>query len=74
MAMQLAALVFFSWMAWIMTSAALWIVAGAASFFVGWYWFDLYPDNLGIAFSVFFVVYGIICWSNAIKALFFREK
>ncbi len=74
MALQLAALGVISLIAHLEKNSVLWMVAGAMSVFTGLYWYDTFVTNLGLAFGLCFLVYGLACFSIAFRHMFARDS
>lgn len=74
MALQLAALAVVSIMAHLENNAVFWMLAGAMAVFTGLYWFDTFVTNLGLAFGICFLIYGLVCFSIAFRKMFERAK
>lgn len=73
MALQLAALAVVSLIAHLEKNSVLWMVAGAMSMFTGFYWYDTFVTNLGLAFGLCFLVYGLTCFGIAFRGMFVRK-
>jgi hypothetical protein len=74
MALQLAAVAIVSLMAHLENNAVLWLIAGGMAVFTGFYWFDTFVTNLGLAFGICFLVYGLTCFSIAFRKMFERFR
>lgn len=70
MILYLAALATVSLIAHLEKNSIMWMVAGAMSVFTGFYWYDTFVTNLGLAFGICFLVYGLTCFSIAFINLF----
>ena len=73
MGMIMAAVVFFSLLAWWKLNAVMFMLAAAASITTGLYWFDLYTTNIGLSISLAFIGYGLLCVGLAFRFIFWRE-
>lgn len=74
MALQLAALAVVSLIAHLEKNAILWIIAGAMAAFTGFYWYDTFVTNLGLAFGLCFLIYSLTCFSIAFRLMFSRKN
>ena len=74
MGLEIAVLALFSLVAHLKQSSVVWIITAAGSFFTGWYWYDTFGDNYALAFSVLFFIYGLFCFGEAIRELFFKDE
>ena len=73
MGMIMAAVVFFSLLAWWKLNAVMFMLAAAASITTGLYWFDLYTTNIGLSISLALIGYGLLCVGQAFRFIFWRE-
>ena len=73
MALQLAALAVVSLIAHLEKNAAMWVIAGAMAAFTGFYWFDTFETNLGLAFGICFLIYCLVCFSIAIRVMLTKK-
>ncbi len=74
MALQLAALAVVSLVAILTKNSVFWLVAAGMAVFTGFYWYDTFVTNLGLAFGLMFLVYGLNCFAIAFIHLFIRFR
>lgn len=70
MALQLAAVAIISLMAHLENNAVMWLIAAAMAAFTGFYWFDTFTTNLGLAFGLCFLAYSLTCLTIAFINMF----
>lgn len=70
MALQLAAVAVVSLIAHLEKNAVMWMVAAGMSVFTGFYWFDTFTTNLGLAFGILFLIYGLNCFAIGFVSMF----
>lgn len=68
-----AAVVFFSLIAFWKANAIVFMLVAGASLMLGLYWFDVYPTDIGLAISLMFIAYSLVCLGLAFRCIFWRE-
>lgn len=66
-------LALFSVLAFWKSNAIIFMLAGGTSIMVGLYWFDIYTTDLGLAISLMFIAYSLVCLGLAFRCIFWRE-
>lgn len=65
--------VVFSLLAFWKSNVLIFMVAAGASLMTGLGWFDVYTTDTGLAISLMFIAYSLICIGLAFRYLFWRE-
>ena len=73
MGMILAAVVFFSFIAWWQQNTAAFMISAGASLMAGLYWFDVYTTDVGLSISLMLIAYAFLCLGLAFRWIFWRE-
>ena len=73
MGMIMAAVVFFSLLAWVWKNTAAFMISAGASLMAGLYWFDVYTTDVGLSISLMMIAYAFLCLALAFKHIFWRE-
>ena len=67
------AVVFFSAFAFWKENALAFMLAAGASLMSGLYWYDIYNSAIGLAISLMFIAYSLLCLGLAFRCIFWRE-
>ncbi|NVM23514.1 MAG: hypothetical protein HWN68_17245 [Desulfobacterales bacterium] len=74
MEIELSVLALLSLVAYLEKNAIFWMMTGAASLFIGFYWYDMFTTNLGLAVGLCFIGYWLVSWSIAFKCMLFKDR
>ena len=66
--------VFFSWLAFWKHDALLFMLVAGMSIMTGFYWYDIYATNTGLAIGIMLIAYSLICLIFALGCLFKRRR
>lgn len=67
-------LTLFSVLAFWQLNAILFMVSGGIALFVGFYWYNQYVTNLGLAISLCIIAYALYCIALAFRMIFWRQE
>ena len=62
-------LILFSFLAYWKNHALIFLITAAVSLFVGFKWYDVYVNDVGLTISICMVAYGLVNIGMAIKAM-----
>jgi uncharacterized membrane protein len=71
---QLIPVALFSWFAFWKNIHVLYMLTGGISFITGLAWYNYFTTNLGLAFSIVFIAYSLLCFGLAFRLMFGRRK
>lgn len=74
MTLALGVVIFFSWLAFWKYNALLFMLAAGSSVMTGFYWYDTYTTNLGLAIGILLVAYSLVCLGFALQCIFWKGK
>lgn len=66
-------LALFSVLAFWKPNAVLFMISAGIAMFVGFYWFDAYTTNLGMAISLCIIAYALYCIGLAFRMIFWNR-
>ena len=67
-------LVLFSVLAFRVSDALLFMLAGGSSLMIGFRWYDLFTTNVGLSVGILLVAYSLVCLGFALQCIFWRER
>jgi len=71
---QFLPLILFSILAFWRFHAVLFMLTAGASLILGFYWYDSFTTNQGLAISLMLLIYSFVCIGFAFRCIFWREK
>jgi len=71
---QFLPVAFFSVLAFWKNNVVLFMLTGGISLFVGLYWYDQTGTPVGMTISLSLIVYWLVCWGFAFRAVFWRSE
>ena len=74
MILAVSMVVFFSIMAFWKHNVLMFMLAAGASLITGFYWYDVYTNNLGLAIAMLLIAFSLICVGFGFGCLFRSGK
>jgi len=56
------------------SNAPLFMVTAGASLIFGFYWYDAFTTNLGLAMGLMLIAYSLVCFGFAFRMIFWRDR
>lgn len=63
-----------SWLAFKHWNSILLILTAGASIITALGWYDYFTTNLGLGFSILFLIYGVFCFAVGIRVIFWNRS
>lgn len=66
--------VFFSMLGFWKPNPLPFMLAAGSSIILGFYWYDVYTNNMGLTMGLMLIAYGLVCVGYAYRCIFWRER